>query len=97
MIRVLVAALLALVPLAARAAGDLSRQEPVEIVVELGRPDARYAFVPNKIELETGKLYKLVFRNKRPIVASSSKTRKTLMLGTINPDRAMITASADRA
>lgn len=63
MIRILVVAALVLIPLPVRAGGDLSRQEPVEITVELGRPDARYAFVPNKIELETGKLYKLVFRN----------------------------------
>jgi uncharacterized cupredoxin-like copper-binding protein len=47
---------------AAHAAGDLSRQEPIEIAVELGRPGA-HAFVPNKLRFETGKLYKLVLRN----------------------------------
>jgi uncharacterized cupredoxin-like copper-binding protein len=47
----------------AQAAGDLSRQDPIEVIVDLGRPDARHAFVPNLIELETGKLYKLVLRN----------------------------------
>jgi uncharacterized cupredoxin-like copper-binding protein len=45
------------------AAGDLSRQDPIEVVVELGRPGA-HGFFPNRIELETGKLYKLVLTNK---------------------------------
>jgi uncharacterized cupredoxin-like copper-binding protein len=48
----------------ALAAGDLSRQEPIEVTVDLGRPEAPYAFSPNPIELETGKLYKLVLRNR---------------------------------
>ncbi|CAA9347702.1 MAG: hypothetical protein AVDCRST_MAG90-2267 [uncultured Microvirga sp.] len=47
----------------AHAAGDLSRQDPIEVVVELGRPGA-HAFFPSRIELETGKLYKLVLTNK---------------------------------
>jgi uncharacterized cupredoxin-like copper-binding protein len=47
----------------AQAAGDLSRQDPIEIVVELGRPGV-HAFFPSRIELETGKLYKLVLTNK---------------------------------
>ena len=46
----------------ARAAGDLSKQQPVEIIVELGRPGA-HAFHPNRLRFETGKLYKLVLRN----------------------------------
>jgi hypothetical protein len=46
----------------AHAAGDLSRQEPIEITVELGQP-GQHAFVPNKLRFETGKLYKLVLRN----------------------------------
>ena len=46
----------------ADAAGDLSRQEPIEITVELGQP-GQHAFVPNKLRFETGKLYKLVLRN----------------------------------
>jgi uncharacterized cupredoxin-like copper-binding protein len=44
------------------AAGDLSRQEPIEITVELGKP-GEHAFTPNKLRFETGKLYKLVLRN----------------------------------
>jgi uncharacterized cupredoxin-like copper-binding protein len=47
----------------ARAAGDLSRQQPVEVVVELGRPDGRHAFEPSRLRFETGRLYRLVLRN----------------------------------
>jgi uncharacterized cupredoxin-like copper-binding protein len=46
----------------AHAAGDLSRQEPIEFTVELGKPGS-HAFVPHKLRFETGKLYKLVLRN----------------------------------
>jgi uncharacterized cupredoxin-like copper-binding protein len=46
----------------AYAAGDLSRQEPIAITVELGRPGV-HAFVPSRLRLETGKLYKLVLKN----------------------------------
>ena len=47
---------------AAHAAGDLSRQTPIEVVVELGQPSP-HAFSPSKLRFETGKLYKLVLRN----------------------------------
>jgi uncharacterized cupredoxin-like copper-binding protein len=47
---------------AAYAAGDLSRQEPIEITVELGRP-GHHAFIPSTLRFETGKLYKLVLKN----------------------------------
>jgi uncharacterized cupredoxin-like copper-binding protein len=47
---------------AGHAAGDLSRQEPVVITVELGKP-GQHAFLPNKLRFETGKLYKLVLKN----------------------------------
>jgi uncharacterized cupredoxin-like copper-binding protein len=47
----------------AQAAGDLSRQQPIEVVVELGRPDGRHAFEPNQLRFETGRLYRLVLRN----------------------------------
>jgi uncharacterized cupredoxin-like copper-binding protein len=57
------AAALATVPLGpVHPAGDLSRQEPITITVELGKP-GQHAFVPNKLRFETGKLYKLVLRN----------------------------------
>ena len=54
-------ALLAVAP-SAYAAGDLSKQEPIEVVVELGKP-GHHAFMPNKLRFETGKLYKLVLKN----------------------------------
>ena len=63
MIRVLAAVLAAVIGHGAHAAGDLSRQDPIEVVVELGQP-GRHAFSPNGIELETGKLYKLVHTNR---------------------------------
>jgi uncharacterized cupredoxin-like copper-binding protein len=56
------AALLLAATTAAYAAGDLSRQEPIEVTVELGKP-GEHAFMPNKLRFETGKLYKLVLRN----------------------------------
>jgi uncharacterized cupredoxin-like copper-binding protein len=56
------AAALLLGSAAADAAGDLSRQEPIEITVELGKP-GQHAFAPDKLRFETGKLYKLVLRN----------------------------------
>jgi uncharacterized cupredoxin-like copper-binding protein len=46
----------------ARAAGDLSRQTPIEVVVELGKPGT-HGFFPNKLRFETGKLYKLILKN----------------------------------
>ena len=46
----------------AHSAGDLSRQEPIVVAVELGKP-GQHAFTPNKLRFETGKLYKLVLSN----------------------------------
>ena len=46
----------------AHAAGDLSRLEPIEVTVELGKP-GQHVFVPDKLRFETGKLFKLVLRN----------------------------------
>ena len=49
---------------AAYAAGDLSRANPAEIVIEMGQVDAKHMyFKPSHIDLETGKAYKLVFKN----------------------------------
>ena len=44
------------------AAGDLSRQQPIDITVDLGKP-GQHVFTPNQIKFETGKLYKLILRN----------------------------------
>jgi len=49
---------------AAEATGDLSRQTPIEMTVELGAPEKRHAFIPNQLKFETGKLYKLVLKNR---------------------------------
>jgi len=46
----------------AQAAGDLSKQQPIEVTVDLGQP-GKHVFSPNKLRFETGKLYKLVLRN----------------------------------
>ncbi len=43
-------------------AGDLSRQQPIEVTVDLGKP-GQHVFVPNQLKFETGKLYKLILRN----------------------------------
>lgn len=47
----------------AYAAGDLSRADPTEIVIEMGTSGDKMYFKPDHIELETGKAYKLVLRN----------------------------------
>ena len=49
-------------PTALWSAGDLSKQTPVEVTVDLGKP-GEHMFVPREIKLETGKLYKLILRN----------------------------------
>lgn len=71
------------------AAGDMTRQQPVTIKVQLGDSSDAMKFIPANLELETGKLYKLVLHN-----ASSMKhyfsseglsravySRKTQVLG----------------
>src|SRR5690348_18080905 len=47
---------------AAIAAGDLSRQTPIEVTVDLGAP-GKHEFAPKQLRFETGKLYKLILRN----------------------------------
>ena len=49
-------------PTALWSAGDLSKQDPIEVTVDLGKP-GEHVFLPREIKLETGKLYKLVLRN----------------------------------
>lgn len=61
--RALVTATLLAMPGIGRAAGDLSRQTPLVVTVELGRPDGTHAFEPNRLRFETGRLYNLVLRN----------------------------------
>lgn len=50
----------------AYAAGDLSRQDPVEVTVELGTEDGKMQFTPSDLTFETGKLYKMVLVNNSP-------------------------------
>ena len=93
--RQLIYALLALVSAgSAQAAGDLSRQEPIEVVVELGLPGA-HAFLPNQIELETGKLYKLVLTNKSeaPHYFTSHEFSQRIFTRKVQ----VVSAGADRA
>lgn len=45
------------------AAGDLSRQKPVELKVLLGAKDVEMAIKPKTWNLETGKLYKVTLVN----------------------------------
>ena len=49
-------------PSSGQGAGDLSRQAPIEVTVELGKP-GQHVFVPRELRFETGKLYKLILRN----------------------------------
>jgi len=56
------AVLLGVVSGAAIAAGDLSKQTPIELTVALGGP-GKHEFTPKQLRLETGKLYKLILRN----------------------------------
>ena len=44
------------------AAGDLSRQTPIDVTVDLGTP-GKHEFAPKQLKFETGKLYKLILRN----------------------------------
>lgn len=61
------AAGLSFAPTAAEASGDLTRQEPVEIRVELGNAKGDVLFAPNELNFETGKLYKVVLTNPSPV------------------------------
>jgi uncharacterized cupredoxin-like copper-binding protein len=55
-------ALLGIVSGAALAAGDLSRQTPIEVTIDLGSP-GRHEFAPKQLRFETSRLYKLTLRN----------------------------------
>lgn len=48
------------------AAGDLTRQPPVDLTIELSNAAGEPKFTPATVELETGKLYKLILRNPSP-------------------------------
>jgi len=62
MAAVLAAALL--IPTGAIAAGDLSKQEPIMVRIDLGKDGVKdHKFYPESLTFETGKLYKLVIHN----------------------------------
>lgn len=48
------------------AAGDLTQQVPIDLNVQLGDEKDALRFVPDKIQLETGKLYRLTLVNRSP-------------------------------
>lgn len=60
----------------ASAEGDLTRQDPISVVVELGSKDGAMVFRPNELTFETGKLYKLILKN--PSTVKHYFTSKTL-------------------
>jgi len=47
----------------ALAAGDLSRANPKEIVIDMGTSGDKMYFKPDHLDLETGKAYKIVLNN----------------------------------
>ncbi len=66
MIAVIVAAQALLMAGHARAAGDLTKQKPIELTVQLGDKSNALRFYPDHLSFETGKLYKLVLENASP-------------------------------
>ncbi len=57
------AACLFFTALVASEAADLSKQEPINVVVQLGNEHGDLVFQPDKLTFETGKLYKLILIN----------------------------------
>ena len=49
-----------------RAEGDLSKQTPIKVTVQLGDEKNALRFSPDNVELETGKLYQLTLVNPSP-------------------------------
>jgi len=76
------------------AAGDLSKQDPIEVNVSLGKDGAKeHRFYPDKLTFETGKLYKLVLHNPSDskhyftslVFAAKVWTRKVQVMDDIGP------------
>jgi uncharacterized cupredoxin-like copper-binding protein len=53
-------------PSLAWAGGDLTQQQPIEVRVQLGDEKDGMRFVPDRLQLETGKLYRLTLVNPSP-------------------------------
>lgn len=58
----------------AQAAGDLSRANPIEVVLEMGTANNKMYFKPSHLTFETGKAYKLVLKNVDKITHEVSST-----------------------
>ena len=53
-----------LFPATTMAAGDLAKQDPIEVRLDLGKDGVdQHRYYPDKLAFETGKLYKLVIHN----------------------------------
>ncbi len=50
----------------AQGAGDLSQQQPIELRIHLGNQGDDLRFFPDTLQLETGKLYRLILFNPSP-------------------------------
>ena len=58
----------------AHALGDLSRANPIEVVMEMGTANNKMYFKPDQLTFETGKAYKLVLKNVDKIKHEVSST-----------------------
>ncbi len=71
------------------AAGDLTAQTPIEVKIQLGDKENSLRFFPDTLEMETGKLYKVVLHNPSTLAHYFSSeglsravfTRKVQVLG----------------
>lgn len=76
------------IPSAGWSAGDLTRQTPIAVQVDLGTKTGELVFAPEDLVFETGKLYQLVLHNpsdtkhyfSSETLARSVFTRKTQVL-----------------
>lgn len=84
---------------AAIAEGDLSKQEPITVRVDLGKAGVDlHQFYPEKLAFKTGKLYRLVLHNPSNSkhyftsldFANSVWTRKVQVMDGVGPDASQI-------
>jgi uncharacterized cupredoxin-like copper-binding protein len=88
-----------LCPAGAIAGGDLSKQEPITVRMDLGKDGGgSHKFYPDKLTFETGKLYRLVLHNPSNSkhyftslgLASKVWTRKVQVMDALGPDAKQI-------
>jgi uncharacterized cupredoxin-like copper-binding protein len=53
-------------PSSSQGQGDLTKQQPIELRVQVGSEENALRFFPDTIQLETGKLYRLILNNPSP-------------------------------